>query len=185
MISITENLGLQVLQFRPGRQWEEKVLKGLKVLSDIEDNKIREGHYEYRVSMELVGIWYLIISNLDLKEKLGVLKSNTSNRIRQFIVYISNNYTKDLSLEDIAKSGNVSKSECNRCFKAGLNTTAYRYLIEYRLNKSLTLITNTNLSITEICYRVGFNNTSHYIKKFKYYFNMTPLEYRLESLKKN
>lgn len=39
--------------------------------------------------MKLVGIGYLIISNSDLKEKIGVLKSRTSNQVIQFIVYIA------------------------------------------------------------------------------------------------
>ena len=51
-----------------------------------------------------------------------------------FLQYIELHYPEDVTLESLARSANVSKSECLRCFKNTLQTTPYKYLIEYREN---------------------------------------------------
>lgn len=181
--SITNNLNLYFIIFKSKDNWENEVLKKLKDLNELEINKKNEVNYEYKISMQLINIWFLIISNINEKNIVLFPKENIKyKRVKKFLDFIRCNYEKDISLDEIAKSANVSKSECIRCFKVILDITPYRYLLEYRLNKSLELLKNTNYSITEIGSFVGFNHSSHYIKYFKRYLNMTPLEYREKNL---
>lgn len=56
-------------------------------------------------------------------------------RMQKFLRYIEQHYSEDLTFEDLAASVNVSKTECLRCFKLSLQTTPYKYLVEYRLSK--------------------------------------------------
>lgn len=179
VLPITNNFAIHSIVFKPTKQWKMEVLKILEELNKLEKNKLNEENYEYKVSMKLINIWFFIISNIDIEEVKSSATNNVKyNRVRKFLSYISLNYENDISLKDIAESDNVSEAECIRCFKSIIYTTPYKYLLEYRLNKSIDLLKNTDYSITEIGAMVGFNHSSHYIKYFKEHLNMTPLEFR-------
>lgn len=128
----------------------------------------------------------IIVQTLDDKiivEKIPERKQKdiTSERMQLFLNYIENNYSDNISLDKLAKSANVSKSECLRCFKKSLNTTPYKYLLEYRLAKAVKLLNSSNESISEISLKVGFNQTSHFCKYFREKIGFSPLIYRKNS----
>lgn len=103
-----------------------------------------------------------------------------SNRIKQAIHFIEESYMEPLTLEDIAASIHVSKSECCRCFKRALGLTPFEYLMKYRIFESTKRIINGDesaKSISTLAISVGFNSSSYYNKLFKKYLNCTPTEY--------
>lgn len=77
-------------------------------------------------------------------------KAITEVRMQKFLKYIEQHFSEDLSLADLSKSANVSKSECLRCFKQSMGTTPYKYLIEYRLSKASTLLKFTDDTIASV-----------------------------------
>ena len=87
-------------------------------------------------------------------------------------------YSEEISLDELARSAGVSKSECLRCFKLSMQSTPYQYLTEYRLLKASGLLVNTELSMGEISNSVGFNSQSHFGKMFHRKTNLSPLNYR-------
>ena len=92
--------------------------------------------------------------------------------------YIKHNYNHEVSLDDIAKSCNISKSECCRSFKRILNMTPFEYLMEYRILKASEELAKNDKSISNIAISNGFNGTSYFGKVFKKYIGSTPSEYR-------
>ena len=103
-----------------------------------------------------------------------------SNRIKQAIHFIEESYMEPLTLEDIADSIHVSKSECCRCFKRALGLTPFEYLMKYRIFESTKRIINGDesaKSISTLATSVGFNSSSYYNKLFKKYLKCTPTEY--------
>lgn len=90
-----------------------------------------------------------------------------SQRIKQMLSWIHLHYTEKISLEDIARAGHLSRSECCRYFKRILNTTPLNYVMDYRIQKSLQLLQNPEANVTEVAYQVGFNSTSYFIEKFR------------------
>ena len=84
-----------------------------------------------------------------------------------------------LTLDKIADSILVSKSECCRCFKRAIGLTPIEYLMKYRIMESaVRMKQKESESISEIAGTVGFNNTSYYSKVFKKMMGCTPSEYR-------
>ncbi len=71
-----------------------------------------------------------------------------------------------LSLEDISSSGNCCKTKCTSLFQKYLNTSPMVYLNRYRLEKSVFLLRNTTMSVTEIAYACGFSNSSYFCELF-------------------
>lgn len=135
----------------------------------------------YKIAINIACIWDFLKDDLGLLAK-DINKENPISKeheyLKNILKYIHKNYYKDIKVTDIANSCYISVSTCNRTFNKHLHTTIYQYLLNYRIEKSLMLLSNTNESITDICSLVGFNNSSHFIKYFKKYINMTPNEYR-------
>ena len=95
-----------------------------------------------------------------------------------FLNYIKEHYADEITLEDLAQSAGVSKSECLRCFKLSMQDTPYHYLLEYRLQAATDLLTNSALSVGEVTQAVGFQSQSHFGKLFKMRLGCSPKDYR-------
>lgn len=98
--------------------------------------------------------------------------------MKQMLSWIQQHYGEKIMLEDIAKAGQLSRSECCRYFKRILNTTPLNYVMDYRIQKSLILLQQAEANVTEVAYQVGFNSTSYFIDKFRKSMNITPLAYK-------
>lgn len=153
------------------------VLHTLKKLSSLEQNKT--SLYPYEVLSTLSTLWLEFYRVVHILEKENHKKnSQISNRMAIFLQYIESHYKENVTLEMLAKSANVSKSECLRCFKSTLQTTPYKYLIEYRLSKAAELLKNTDMLIENIASDVGFTHISHFGKCFRQKTGFSPREYR-------
>ena len=108
----------------------------------------------------------------------SVEKQTVKNRMAIFLHYIETHYTAPLSLEALAKSAHVSKSECLRCFKESLQIAPYQYVMEYRLSKAAELLRSTDMPVGSIAVQVGFQQLSHFGKYFREKTGMSPREYR-------
>ena len=153
------------------------VLNTLRKLSSLEQNKTTL--YPYEVLSTLSTLWLEFCRAVQISENEAHKKnSQITNRMAIFLQYIELHYPEDVTLESLAKSANVSKSECLRCFKTTLQTTPYKYLIEYRLSKAADLLKNTDKLIENITSEVGFHHASHFGKCFREKTGFSPSEYR-------
>ena len=104
--------------------------------------------------------------------------STKSRRIAKVCEYIEQNLDKELSLSDVAALVNMSESAFSHFFKKRTGLTYINYVNNQRIAKACTLLSDTTLSASEICYDCGFNNKSNFIRIFRKKKNMTPIEYR-------
>lgn len=107
--------------------------------------------------------------------------SSDELRVNQAIDYIEENYMNNITLDDIASSIHISKSECCRCFKRVVRSSPVEYLIRFRiLEASRRILSSTpeSYSMSSLAEAVGFNSTSYFTKLFKKYMFYTPTEYR-------
>lgn len=105
-------------------------------------------------------------------------ESRKEERIKNIINYISENYTKDISLEDLAKVSYMTTNSFCRYFKNKTGKTAFQFIREYRISKACQMLINNNDSISEICYDIGFNSFSTFNRIFKNLKNVSASEYR-------
>jgi len=101
-----------------------------------------------------------------------------SERMKKMLSWIDIHYTEKITLDDIARAGQLSRSECSRYFKRMLKATPLNDVIDYRLQKSLLLLKQDGSNVTELAYQVGFNSTSYFIERFKKSMNMTPRAFK-------
>lgn len=146
--------------------------------------------YELLSKSYILQLWKLIYDQLpDRQAAASKVSARTANqdaqRVKQAMVYIQEHFMESVTLDDIAGSILVSKSECCRCFKRATGLSPIEYLMRYRIMESAKhMHRKTHESISEIAGAVGFNNTSYFNKIFKKYIGCTPTEYR-QSLRKN
>ena len=104
--------------------------------------------------------------------------SSKSRRIAKVCEYIEQNLDKELSLSDVAALVNMSESAFSHFFKKRTGLTYINYVNNQRIAKACTLLSDTTLSASEICYDCGFNNKSNFIRIFRKKKGMSPIEYR-------
>ncbi len=85
---------------------------------------------------------------------------------------------EDFNVAKLAQYLNLSRSQTLRKIKASTGFSINEYIREVRLRKAVELLKDENLTISEISYRVGFNNPSYFNKCFHERFKHTPGDYR-------
>ena len=101
--------------------------------------------------------------------------------ILQAQLWLQNNLSKpSLSIDKLAKLFGISQRSFSRRFRLATNTTPLKYLQNQRFEESKDLLQNSNLSISEIAYRVGYLDVSYFTKLFKQFSSLTPKQYRTQ-----
>jgi DNA-binding response OmpR family regulator/nitrogen-specific signal transduction histidine kinase len=106
-------------------------------------------------------------------------KDTDKSFINRFRHLLEDNYTKsELNVEDLGKNMGLSRSQLYRKTKALTNYSPNELLRIVRLQKALELINTSELSVSEIAYRVGFTSPSYFAKCFKDHYNQSPTDLR-------
>ena len=115
-----------------------------------------------------------------------VLKENLHTKeheaIREAKEFIFKNYSKDISLEDVANAVFLSSTYLSRIFKKYVGENYSDYLFRVRMDKAKSLLKNSNLKIYEISEKIGIQTPKYFFKVFKDYTGYTPIEYRKRAL---
>lgn len=100
--------------------------------------------------------------------------------IKNVLEYIELHYASSLSLDDLAAVANMNPRYFCRFFRSITHQTPIDYVNRCRIEKAAYLLQSTRLPVTDIGLECGFNDSSNFIKSFKKYKNLTPLQYRKE-----
>lgn len=100
------------------------------------------------------------------------------DRLSRIINFISDNYYKQLSIEDISEAAAMTPSSLCRFFKNRTNKTIFQFINEYRIGKACQMLISGSQTITEICFASGFNSLTSFNRLFKYLKETTPSEYK-------
>lgn len=98
--------------------------------------------------------------------------------IEQAKEYIQNNYSRDLSLDDVSRVANISPYYFSKIFKESTGENFIEYLTAIRIDKAKELLDHTELSMKEICSKVGYSEPNYFSRSFKKNVGVTPTEYR-------
>lgn len=118
------------------------------------------------------------ILNADGFSLLSDVKDN--ERINAVFNYVKTHFKEEISLDIMAELTSLTVPSFCRYFKTVTNKTFTQFVNEYRLVRASRLLAEQSMSITEVCFESGFNNFSHFNKKFKAFTGQTPSAYRKE-----
>ncbi|SHE14389.1 L-rhamnose operon transcriptional activator rhaR [Chlamydia abortus] len=99
-------------------------------------------------------------------------------RVRRVCFYIRSAYMNPIRLTDMAKLVNISEGHLRLLFRRELSQSPYQYLLLVRIEKAKELLLYTELLLTEISYRVGFDEYGHFMSTFRKLVGLSPSKYR-------
>ncbi len=174
---ITDNPNFGGLLFSSDSPLCQRVREIATSLSDLAEKK--EKGYELGISSLLLQFWQILWECYDQKTSSsdGRFRRNYQ-RIRSMISYVEAHYQETITLEDIAEAAHLSRCECSRIFKANMQQSLFSFIQQYRIQKSLGYLLDTDATITEIADMVGIPDSNYFAKTFSKVQGMSPSEYR-------
>lgn len=152
-------------------------------------NLTKKYGYELITKSYLCQFWFLLLEQIvpqNANQNKHSMLSLDEMRVKEAILYIETHYAEQITLEELAGSIHISKSECCRCFKRTLQMSPVEYIKRYRIFKAANMIqfhAPAASSISDLAFNVGFNNASYFNKVFRQFLQCTPSEYK-RNLKK-
>lgn len=185
LLPLINNTDLRFLYLRKKEAKDKEILD--LVLKICTNNQDKSFGYELETKGLLCELWLKLISYRS-EEFIASTKelaiTTDEMRAKEGISYIAAHYAEPITLQEIADSIHISKSECCRCFKRCLKITPFEYLLKYRIYAAVSMIAQSekNMSISQIAMQTGFNSSSYFNKIFKKYMGCTPSEYKYSLL---
>lgn len=158
----------------PGYSQIEKTFRELKRVYQKKDE-----FFELNLKSELFYLFQLLYRHHIISRQANMQNNpDVTEKIRTAILYIQENYNKDIAITELAKLCHFSNYHFMRFFKKHLHMTCVEYINHYRLMMALKALESTELSITAVALESGFNSVSYFNRQFKQAYHMTPGEYR-------
>lgn len=127
----------------------------------------------------LIEILMLIDQSWVIEDKNNSLfTSGYSEEVEKVILYLYSNYSGKITLSDIVAKFNIDRTTLTNKFKEEVGDTVINSLINLRINLASSLLRDTMIPISEITYRVGFSDISHFNRTFKKHTGFNPSNYR-------
>ncbi len=101
-----------------------------------------------------------------------------ADRMNNIYQHIMKNFSREITLEQIAGVAHISPNSFCRYFKSRIKKTFSQFLMEVRIGHACKLLAETRKTIAEVCYESGFNNFSNFNRHFKTITGKTPMAHR-------
>ena len=149
-----------------------------KYINDMEKLKKKaEPGYE----LEMLSMIYKILWHLYTAYAHGSAPKAPDNNLliqEHMMEFIYEHFDEPLTLDEIAASGNISRSQCSKLFKQYSGMSPITFLNHHRLEVSRDMLRSTDESIANIALACGFSDQSYFNRLFLREYACTPLEYR-------
>lgn len=116
----------------------------------------------------------MVLSSSDMRQ----YTTDNSQRIDTVLKYISDNYSSEISLEDVSDISCMTTNSFCRFFKKMTNKSFTQFLNEVRIRNAARLLVQENLPISEVCDVVGYKSITNFNRQFKQITGSTPKGYR-------
>lgn len=130
---------------------------------------------------------YLIFAKLHeaLQSVYNKVELNNNFYVTKAIEYIEKNTFTNLSVNDIARYLNISRSHLYALFKQELNTSPQQFLTNAKIANARELLSKTKIPIYSVALSCGYKNAFAFSRAFKQVTNISPREYRQHYLQPN
>ena len=119
-----------------------------------------------------------------LIELLRAMGETALPRVKQAanaaIMYLHRHYAEPITLQSLSDHLYLTPSYLSTYFKNSTGRNFKDYLTELRLRHACRLLSNTDISITDVCYGCGFTSYSNFMRSFRTHYQTSPLQFRRE-----
>lgn len=154
----------------------ENMIGEIATLVDLEENRLNEARLKLAVVQLLIQISiftdYIIRKDQGFRDEKTEIAEKVSN-------FLFKNYHRSISIDDVSQAVNLSKSYMSHVFKEVTGHTIMTYLMQYRLSKARSQITQEpNQLIKVISQENGFESEAHFSRFFKKNIGLSPSQYK-------
>lgn len=137
---------------------------------------LRKGYAKVKI-LELL----LILSTISPEENEVPKRSLSQVQIqlaKQSAEYLTQNMMRRITIPELAKQFNVSETTMKNAFKAVYGVPVYTFIRMLKIHQAAQLLRNTDVSVSDIAYDMGYKNTSKFADAFREIMGETPSEFR-------
>lgn len=175
----SENTVLKEPHAKSGSELNKKLLPLLQSLVDFYNENYEE--YALLIKARLFEAMHLLKNQVVAVKETKAAHEKRA-RLKKIISFIQENYSRPISVEEVACLSNLSPNRFMKMFKEETDMPFIQYLNDYRLELAAEAILEGKKSVTQIAFETGFENLSYFISLFHRKFGLTPKEYRASKL---
>ena len=127
------------------------------------------------LSKLLVNLSQMVISAVDISD---YKKASIPQPLQKALLYVQKHYKQRISVEELSDAAGVSVQHIIRLFRKHLGTTPVGYINRTKVLHAIDMLRNTELTVQEIAYELGFDNPNYFSRLFKKEEKMSPLDTR-------
>lgn len=138
---------------------------------------------ETRLSSMLEAKRLIIPFMLSISDSEAEKRSKDTDDMSRVIRHIDSNLSKNLRIKQLAKLAGMNMIAFSSCFKKTFGVSPKKYICRARIEKSISLLENPELTVKEVAYMSGYRNEFLFSRLFKNHAGISPKEYRCKYLK--
>lgn len=140
--------------------------------------------------LELYEVIHQLADDTGFQEKISIVRkiiaaARTTQRekvyspaVQDILSHVEDSYDEDISLKQLSEDLHINVMYLGQLFKKEVGMSLSKYLNNYRIEQAKKLLTETNLAVAEIGFKVGYQNQAYFYRVFKSSENKSPKEYR-------
>lgn len=193
LVNLSDLLGKTDFDFSPfylAEQFvidDKAVLEGKSVANRIEMVNGIGNDVNWQMTTKI----QVLNNNSELIGTMGISRKITDKqspeipiyRLNEIVNYIHSNIHLPISITQMAKIMNCAVSTLERTFRKQLHASPMEFIRKIKMQHACKSLINTNASVFDIAYSLGYADQSHFIREFKRSLKVTPLQYRKNLLK--
>lgn len=145
--------------------------------------------------LELYEVIHHLADDTSFQEKIAIVRkviaaARTTQRekvystaVQDVLSQVETSYYEDISLKQLSEELHINVMYLGQLFKKEVGMSLSKYLNNYRIEQAKKLLTETNLAVAEIGFKVGYQNQAYFYRVFKSSENKSPKEYRNDFIK--
>lgn len=153
-----------------------KIVNNIRIMQVVQcivnELKQKGPYYHHLVVMYYAELLILIYRYMDE----AYLPICTNESLKKAISFIRLNYPSDITMTRVAEQAGIGERHLRNLFTRHLNLSPLDYLNQIRINKSIELLRNSEMSIKEISFQCGFKSPQYFSRVFKQQTGITPRE---------
>ena len=151
--------------------------KGLQ-LWDTMYNNLAMGFSKENLTNANMCLYYFVATFLFPDKHSNEKKQDTKEMITDTIIYMRNELSSKLTVNDMARKSNISASHFTSLFRKATGMAPLDYFIHLKLQKGCLLLHRTDTLVKQIASEIGYDDPYYFSRLFKKYMNMSPEQYR-------
>lgn len=126
---------------------------------------------------EILSFLQYLYTEMEIDNNYKILENESE--IDKVVLYIHANYDQKITLNHLTELFHINRTTLSEEFTKATGLSVIDYLIKLRIKIASILISQTAIPISEIQYRTGFNDSTHFGKMFRKHTGFSPSQYRI------